>query len=154
MSKKTTKQRLYFGGIPTEPDVKKIRERWPDDSLKVGQVITDEDMQNLILCDYGTSRFRTVTHAWRKALELAGILIGRERGVGFLVLNDSEKLDLQEGKVKTSVRAMKRSREIGTHVDRKKLTDEERTRQDFLDVKAANALLSLQTQSRAELPEW
>ncbi len=150
----TADAKLHFGGIPVAPDVKRIRDEWPDETLTEGQIISDADMETVIGCRKSHDRYQTVTQKWRKTVEMScGAVIGREPGVGFKVLSDSEKLQLQEGKVKSSFRAMRRSRDVSIRIDRNNLSDDERKRQDFLDRKAAAGLLVLQTKSIAQLPQ-
>lgn len=58
--------KAFFGGIPTDSDVKKLLEAFPD--IKPGEMITYTQVAEVIRVKYGTSRFRTVTTAWRKTL--------------------------------------------------------------------------------------
>lgn len=58
--------KLFLGGIPTEGDVKLLLEAFP--AIEAGQLIPYDRVAEVIKVDRGTSRFKTVTAAWRRAL--------------------------------------------------------------------------------------
>lgn len=144
---------LYFGGLPTEPDIKKIREFYPDQSLKVGDVIAYNDIAEILGVPYGSSRFKTVTDRWRKVFEKdSGKVLDCEKGVGFRVNHDSQNLDLSGKKLRTATRMARRSYIVAGRIDRKNLSDDERKRLDFQARCSAQVLAASQIKRTAEVP--
>lgn len=142
-----TNPKLFFGGTPTDLEVKRIRDQWPDSQLKEGQVITYDEMAAVIGSPKNSNRFRTVTARWKKMVEHDSqmeILIGVQYGVGFTVLNDSQKLGVSVAKIKTAVKAVRRSFLVAGHVDAKKLTDDEKQRLYALQGRQAKLLAAAQ----------
>lgn len=58
--------RLFLGGIPTAPDVKKLRTAFPE--IKEGDQITHEQVEAVLKLDAKSSRYRSITTSWRKEL--------------------------------------------------------------------------------------
>lgn len=147
--------KLYFGGIPTEIDIRKLREAYPDGSLTVGRIINYTEVEALLRMKRTDNRWRTVTHRWRRLVEKeSGVIVGTVDGEAFKVLDDHETLDTACGKLRTSVRCARRSLVLNTYVDRKKLTAEEGKRHDFLSARGAAIMAATQLRGRgAELPK-
>lgn len=144
------KNGMYFGGIPTSPDVNRIRESFPDSSLSV---VTYEEIEKVLGCDRGTNRFKAVTNRWRKLVEKeSGKVIGVEAGKGFKVLNETEKLDLGCQKFASAVRLGRRSFVVTGLVDRKGLSSEDASRLDHMQKRAASVLAAAQVKPTAVLP--
>ncbi len=136
-------QKVYFGGIPTEPDVRRIRERFPDDQLVVGQVIPYSEVATIIQAPYRSARFVCVTQRWRILVEKdRGLVIGVEKSEGFKVLDDHQKLDLSGDKLRTAVKQARRSFTLVGMVDRRNLSDEERSRMEHYNNRSA-AMISV-----------
>ena len=57
---------MQFGGIPVEPDLRRLREAFP--KIEPDQIITYEEVAAVIGLPVGPGRFRTVTGAWRREL--------------------------------------------------------------------------------------
>jgi hypothetical protein len=82
---------VHFGGLPTNIDVRKLREAFG--SLREGDEITHEMIEEVIGFKRDSSRYRTVTLAWRTALlKEDGIELGAVTGIGFRYLNASERI--------------------------------------------------------------
>jgi hypothetical protein len=79
-----------FGkGVPTSPDVLRIRKAFPD--LKIGDRILYEKIEEIIHVSWRSSRFKSVTTAWVKEIKKSkGLIIGREPGQAFYVKNNEE----------------------------------------------------------------
>lgn len=58
--------RMFFGGIPTEPDVRRLMDRFGDPGP--GMLIEYETLEKEIGKPRTSSRFRTVVSAWRARL--------------------------------------------------------------------------------------
>lgn len=144
---------IFLGGIPTGPDVKRLREYFPDSSLQVGQSIPYKDVEDLIQCKRHSYRFKTVTYRWRRLVEKeSSVIIGADSGKGFIVLDDHQKLSLSGSKLRSAARFARRSYVVTGHINRRNLTDDELLRLDHQG-KVAGAVLAAATIKRnAELP--
>jgi hypothetical protein len=147
---KAREAEAFFGGIPTGPDVKRLRDRWPE--LEVGDTITDAEVAEVLCVPVKSHRYKTVTTVWKKRWEEDGKVIGRKNGNSFVVLTDSEKFAVVQGKLRTVVRGIRRVRTIGGLIDQKNLTEGERVGLARDDKMAVAMLLTAQTRSTAELP--
>lgn len=79
------KQKLFFGGIPTEPDITALKESFPASTLKPGVLVSYQDIEKVISCAIRSNRFRTVVNRWREELEKDGGIVTRcQNGVGVL----------------------------------------------------------------------
>lgn len=146
--------KLFFGGIPTEPDVRALREAYPEKDMKTGTLIPYADVAKLIHCDKDSSRFHTVTSRWRRMVEREAdrIVIGTEANVGFKVLDNSQKLDLGHSKLTSAVRSTRRAFILTSRVEIKALTEEERERLTNLQRRSAAVLGAAQIKATAQLP--
>jgi len=151
------KSGIFEGGIPAEPDVRKLMEAYPEDSLNLNMVIPYGDVEKIIGIKYGPGRWKTVTKRWRDDVKRdLGKIIGHEEedlGVAFRVLNHPGKVRLgvrSERKIKTQV---KRIREIVALVDRKALTDTECGTLDRLDWRSNSFAANLQLRGTPVVPQ-
>lgn len=97
----------FFGGMPTAIDVRNI-----EAAVGVptpGQDISHKTVEAAIGVDRHSSRYRTVTNAWRAKLRKAGIDIGAVRGEGFRVLTQDERVEISYEGVASGVRKVGRS---------------------------------------------
>lgn len=103
--------KLFFGGIPTAPDVKKLREAFP--KIEEGTDFTHEQIQAVIGLHPKSTRYRCVTLAWRKEmLNEHNVEIAAVATIGFRALAGPERLD-------TNVRGFKQgARKQGKHLRR------------------------------------
>jgi hypothetical protein len=133
--------------MPTDVDVRRIRDKYPDDSL-AGEIASKEDIAELIGCDVLSHRFRTVTARWRRLVEAeTSKIIGLGEGI-FHVLSDVEKVDLACGKQRHAFRAVKRSVKVSSLVDRAELDDVDRKRIDHVDMIATRVGEAAQLRDR------
>lgn len=145
---------LFFGGLPTEPDVKKLREMFPESEMKPGKTITYEDVSVIINAPYGSSRFMGVTTQWRKIVEKeTNIIIGTKPGEAFVVLSESEKVGLSGDQLRKAGRRARRAWVVSQRIERASLTEEERRRLDHHQGVASNVIASAQLRNgRKQLP--
>jgi len=114
---------LFWGGVPTEPDVKLIRNNWPD--LPEGLAISYNDIARLLGIDAKSNRFLTVTTRWRSILfQEKNIVIGCRAGYKFVVLSPEGRVDLGARKIKTGMRIVRKSHRILVYTDRSRLSRE------------------------------
>jgi hypothetical protein len=78
-------------GLPTGPDVALIRKRWPD--LKVGDRIEYQEIADLLGIKAGSTRWKTVTKAWRKRALDDGYVVKSVPGKAFVVANAEQIID-------------------------------------------------------------
>jgi hypothetical protein len=78
-------------GLPTGPDVALIRKRWND--LKAGDRIEYQEIADLLGIKVGSSRWKTVTQAWRKRELDDGRVIKSVPGKEFVVANPEQIID-------------------------------------------------------------
>ncbi len=75
-------------GMPTGPDVTALQKRWP--SLNIGDRIPYAEVEEVLGLEWKSSRFKTVTEAWRRRELEAGRVINCERGIGFAVATSEQ----------------------------------------------------------------
>lgn len=100
--------KMFFGGVPTAMDVRRLNEAFPD--LEEGDEISHSDIEALLELDHKSSRYRTVTSAWRRAmLNDHNIEIGAVAGAGFRCLTPGERVSGGIKGVKIGTRKQMRS---------------------------------------------
>lgn len=140
---------MYFGGIPTKPDIIALNKKYPVESLTPGRIIKYDEIESVISCDKYSHRFRTVTTRWRDLIENGtGIRIGAFGGSHFQVLNDSEKLEFIIDKKRSMIRQTKRNLVRTNYVDRDNLSDEEKASLDHETNNAKKMLASQQIRDK------
>jgi hypothetical protein len=69
----------FFGGVPTDPDIKRLRDHFPDSQMQEGAQFPYADVEEVLGVDRKSNRFRTVTTRWRKIVEdESGFIIGAD----------------------------------------------------------------------------
>jgi len=125
----------YFGGIPTEPDVKKLVEHFPIESLTPGTVIPYKEVAEVIGVDASTSRFKTVTTSWRKRIESEYNCVIKPPKMAnetFIVLYENEKPDYAIDEMRSAVKKARRSIVISSITNVSELSDEQKEKYDFV----------------------
>lgn len=145
---------LFLGGIPTDMDIKKLQDTFPECTLSPGVVIPYSSIAPVIDCNPKTLRFKTVTTRWRNIVEKnTGIRIGTTGDGSFKVLSHSEKLSAIEGKRRSLDRQTRKNLIRTSYIDRQKLTDDERVRLDHLATTEKNILAVRQLRQSLQLPQ-
>ena len=123
--------KLFLGGIPTAPDVKKLREAF--DGLEVGAEISHQEVEEITDCDRKSSRYRSVTTAWRKeVLRELNVQIESVPGEGFRILNATERLIHGHKRFSEGTRKQARSIRRVSMIPDKELTQIERSKRDHM----------------------
>lgn len=146
----------FFGGIPTGPDVNRLLAEYPIEKLTEGTLIDYECVAKIISNPVRSTRWISVTTAWRKRIEndFNVILSCDPNKKAFVVLTNGEKVELSRQKLRESAKKAKRSMIISARVDLPKLTAEERKAYDFNTAKAAAIMASAQLRNgKKALPE-
>lgn len=90
--------KLFFGGVPTTPEVNLLHDRFDD--APIGTVITYEEVSDIIKTPKGDSRFWTVTGRWRKSsFKKNNTVITCIPGLGFKVATPDERIQEATSKV-------------------------------------------------------
>jgi len=145
----------YFGGVPTDIDIRRLRDAFPDSDLTVGRLIPYERVAEIIGHAVASNRFKTVTARWRRLIEKdAAVIIGTEAGKGFKVLDNREMLDVACGKQRSAVKSVKRSFHVAGYVERKSLPEEDQRRYDILAARGASMMLAARLRGKpTEFPK-
>lgn len=121
--------KLYLGGIPTGPDVKRMHEAF--DARSVGESITHTEVEAVLEVDRHSNRYRTVTSAWRRErLGQDNVEIGVIPGEGFKVLTPSERVSSNIKGFQSGTRKQGKSLRRVAMVKSDSLTPVERTKVD------------------------
>ena len=148
--------KLYFGGIPTEPDVNLLMRSFDINEMNPGYTVDYSKVSEIINQRIRSSRWRTVTMAWRKRLEKGhGIFLDCDPDKqAFFVLSEGGKVGLSGKKLRSSIVAARRSYVVSGHVDAKKLSEDEKRHHEFYSLRAGNILASAQLRMKKNtLPE-
>ena len=142
--------RVYFSGVPTEPDVKKLLDAYNVEDMIPGFKMDYAEVSRIIGSNKEASRWRTVTTAWRRRLEKdRNIFIGcNPEKKCFYVLSEGGKVELSGSKLRSATVAAKRSFEVSNCVDTKKLSDDERRKHEFYSMKSGVMIAAGQLSSK------
>jgi len=143
---------VFKGGMPYEPDVKRLEENYPVQSLTEGLVIDHKILSAIVKCKQGTGRYYGVIDSWRKKLRNEnGIMLLWKQGVGLYVAHPHEILQHSEKRVREHLGGVRRGIKIIGHADRERLDELGKQRYDH----TAKAYLFISTaveQGRKQLP--
>ncbi len=138
-------------GVPTDLDVRRLDETFG--TLNVGDEISYDEIDSALGIARSTSRWRTVTAAWRCRVQRARhLVVGCNPGVGFVILDDSGKLDASARKLRSGLRSCRRSVKVAAFVDRGKLGAEERDRYDHTTKVASAVLMAASNEAKRFQP--
>ncbi len=129
--------RLFRGGVPTGPDVARLLEAIP---AEPGTSVSHDQVAELIHTQVGSSRFRSVTNAWRNKLFRDRLLQTNSEGGEFRFLTADESLDKGLGGFKRVGRAAGRLRVRVDAVNPSDLTTPEKQGRHVLLRRAAQAV--------------
>lgn len=86
-----SKTSLFLGGLPTEPDVKRLIEAF--ETPAEGRIIAHGEIGAIIGHDHRSNRYRSVVGAWRQQLlKLHNIELEAVPGVGYKALAPHERM--------------------------------------------------------------
>lgn len=105
--------KVFFGGVPTDGDVKRLLEAFPD--IGPGDAISYVQVAEVIGVKHGSSRFRTVTNAWRKTvMRTQNFVLEAVPGEGFRRQTELERSQKNRtGWRQDQSRAARRVRDLG-----------------------------------------
>ncbi len=115
-----SKSRL-FGGIPTDMEVKKLRENLP---LTRGDIVEHSRIAAVIGHAPGTSRYKSIVVAWvRRVLRETNLQLKSLRGVGYRVLDEHERIGDAVDTYTRGTRQMVRGARKVAVIERPRLTE-------------------------------
>lgn len=144
---------LFRIGLPTDIDVRKLREHYPDSALTPGTTIPYSDIFTLLGLGFDkANRFHSVTDAWRKKLMSESGIILKAQDKKYIVCDNAEKAQLSVDKTKMAARATRRSTIIGKLVDRHALSEDQLKRFDTAQRYNASVMALQTIKHQPELP--
>lgn len=143
----STEAKIFFSGVPTKPDVEKLR-----DALKIpeeGVLIPWERFESVLGFKRTTHRFSTVLQAWRRGLESEHqIIMGAVSGKGLMRLAPNDRIEHGAAKTRRGVRQIGRGARIVLFTDRSRLTPENQKAADHLTRCATAMKLAMATAAK------
>ena len=139
--------KLFFGGVPTEPDVKKLHEAFgvPDR----GAVVSHSEIAAVIGVYRDESRYWTVVNRWRKDIEQEhGIVSDVDPGNAVEFLTDERAFDFGLKKRRSAIRVHWRHNTIIHLVRAEKLGKAARDRLDHTRTSSALEYQGMMENSR------
>jgi peroxiredoxin len=146
-----TDTELYRWGVPAAPDVELIEKRWPASNMEPGDVIKFKEIASVINVEIDSSRFQTVTNAWRKKLT-PEILIHCPGDKTFVVATEPTKLSVAIKKCNSGIKSVRRSVIISSWIDPKQLNEDQRKKQTNLSSRLAAIKSAIQVRGNADTP--
>lgn len=142
---------LFLGGVPTEPDVKLLRQAFP--SIQPGDEFSHVDIARVIACDLKSSRYRTVTTAWRKfLLANENLEVAPIPGAGFRCLTADERVTTNIKSFQSGTRKQARSLRRASTIRRHEISSASNTKLDHLNRFGARILEAASEMSREIAP--
>lgn len=143
----------FVRGVPTDIDVRRLLDHFG--ALEVGQHISYDEVDQVLGLARSAHRWKAITTAWRKRLLAEQrLIIGCDPGVGFIVLDDAEKLDLSSSKLRSGLRSCRRAVKVAAHVDVSALTSEQQTRLDHNNRVATALIMTAATEAKRFQPTF
>jgi hypothetical protein len=149
-------EKAFFGGVPTNIEVRALREAYPDDSLTQGRLIPYPEIEALIKCPRDSNRWRSVTDRWRKTIEReVGVIIAPDpmKSPAWKILLENEKVVASGAKLKTAGRMARRSYVLASRVDVKQLTEQEKAEYDHFVMRSTAVIMASRLRPKVALPE-
>jgi hypothetical protein len=137
---------LYFGGVPTESDIKTLLDTYgvPPEHWTASL----DDVATLLRVSVAASRFRTVTDRWRRMLYRDhNVLIARRAGK-FIALDPSGRLSMARGDIRQGVRKTLRGQTRLLATERGRLSSQEQSEYDHATLVAAAVEAAARQQSK------
>ena len=115
---------LYAGAVPYGPDVKKLEERFPIETLYEGMLIEHFVLESVINQKRGTSRYYGTINSWKmRILNRTNVFLAWLPGQGLEVLDPAKVFGHVETKTRQKMRQTGRAVRMYGHVNRDRLND-------------------------------
>lgn len=141
---------IYRKAIPREADLHKLRLNFPAEKMRVGDLLSYEELTKVLSTNKDSHRFRSVIGKWRHELLVQhGISLMTCMNVGYKIASDSQKLSQSDGERNAAFRRIAKSILICSTIDRNGLNEDERKR--FDRERSLNASIMATFDARKEL---
>ena len=115
---------LFIGGVPTEPDVKRLIDAFP--SIASDIEITHAEISKILGVDAKSARYRTITSAWRRLLlRVHNVRMSPIAGIGYRVIDGIERVTENVKQYGRGARQIQRAARDIRATDRRKLDQEQ-----------------------------
>lgn len=137
---------LFRRGIPTEPDVVALMTRFgvPEE----GTPITYAEVADVLHLNVASSRFRTVTMAWRRQLESDHRVVLTARDGAFTVRDPESRISFSKSMTKAGYRRLGRANRVATDTDAERLSEAGRVNRDKVMQITSKAQLAIDAEAR------
>lgn len=144
--------KVFIGGMPYGPDIRRLADAFPLPSLKEGRIISHEELAGCLEpIARGSARYYAVVNAWiSRQRNDNGVFIRWEHTRGIKVLDPSEVLETAETRTKQKARQLGKAVKTFGWVDRSRLDQTGQKRYDH-QIRVANALRESVDSARKEL---
>lgn len=107
---------VFRGGMPYEPDVNRLKERFPASALTEGRVIGHAELETALVYKKGTPRYYGVINSWMAYCEgELGIYLRWKAQIGLEVMEPAVHFEYRETGLKQKLRgARKAARRVAT----------------------------------------
>jgi hypothetical protein len=145
----------YFKGLPTDIELRKLKEAYPFDELCEGQLFSYKEIERLLNIKWGTSRWQSVTNRWRRTVEreVGKMIVPIPGAKQFGILDDPGKIEYSGKRQVEAKNKTVRSIKALALVDRARLPEELRPEYDFKLKRAAQWKAMLQIKRQLPQPE-
>lgn len=142
---------IFRGGIPTEPDVKKLLDAFAD--IAVDAQVTHEEVEAVLGLNRQDNRYRSITTAWREhLLEHENKQVGAVAGIGFRVFSSKDRVASSVNSFKAGVRKQVKAVNNAMRIERGDLTQQDQHKVDHLVRVGASIAFHGQTMLRTIAP--
>ena len=148
-----TKSNLFFGGIPTAPDVDALIEEFG--VPEIGVLVSYSKVSEVIGVSKDKSRFKSVTGAWRKHLYAEyNVFMKAIMNDGFMAMSPSERITFGSKGMKRKVKGMNKIIDILGATPKNDLSKDELLAQNHWTLQGKKATMALITAPKQlEVPE-
>lgn len=130
---------VHKGKLPRAPDVKALRERFPEEDMVAGQLITYAEISSVIEEPVNSQRFRNVVSLWKQVVqENSDVELEAEVNSGYRVLDEIGKVTKVEKKRKRVLNQGNKMIRALRNTDRSKLPEQARQEYDHKSLVASN----------------
>ena len=121
----------FRGGLPYSIDVRRLKDRYPVETLTEGLIIQHADLEGIVNCKAGTQRYYGVINSWISSVKNSnGIIIIWQPSVGLKILEPSGTMGHVDRKSRQKARQFVSATRIFGWVDRNRLNSAGQARLD------------------------
>jgi hypothetical protein len=142
-----SESRIFDAGLPTEPDVDRLIKELG--IPKEGKLLPFAAVAGVIQTEIWSTRFKTVTTAWRKRLwNEYDVHIRCDPGRGFVAGSPTDRITDASGQYKSGLRRIGRSGRLAASADESRLSASDKRVREHLMHSASALRLAAATQAK------